>query len=473
MLDKIDSRFWKSIIDTIQDGLMLVDPDGRIMFVNHEFERMLGYKSSELEGKTCEVFKCDRCYKARANGFDKFCSLFKQKQNRASKCVFLKKNGQALQVMKKASVIKDEKGQVIAGVETLADLSKVVAGQKVIDNLKQKINFQNGFKEIIGKSAAMRAVFDLATSAAHSETPLIIYGESGTGKELLAAAVHEISDRAEGPFIKVNCAALNDNLLESELFGHVKGAFTGADYSRVGRFEAAHGGSILLDEIGDLPLTTQTKLLRVLQEKEIERVGDHRPIEIDVRIIAATHKNLPQLIEDGLFREDLFYRIGVIPITLPSLKERPEDIPLLVENFIDKIKRRTGKNINGVSLEAMTILMAQEWRGNVRELINVLEYAFVLCPGTTISPEHLPDYTRDHPSSIQPTTVVKNDRRHINDARHRQLVDALIFSGGNQSMAARRLGVSRVTIWKWVKKYGVEIESQDFQINTLINEEPQ
>lgn len=459
MLKKIDSRFWKTIIDTIQDGLMLVDPDGRILFVNQEFERLLGYNSAELEGKTCEIFKCDRCYKARANGFDKFCSLFKEKEHRSGECTFLKKNGESVQVMKKASVIKDAEGQVIAGVETLADLSKVVAGQKVIANLKQKINFQGGFSEIIGKSDAMRRVFDLTTSAAHSEAPLIIYGESGTGKEVLAAAAHEISDRSEGPFIKVNCAALNDNLLESELFGHVKGAFTGAENNRVGRFEAAHGGSILLDEIGDLPLTTQTKLLRVLQEQVIERVGDHQPIRIDVRIITATHKNLPQLIEDGLFREDLFYRISVIPITLPSLKERPDDIPLLVESFIDKIKQRTGKNIDGVSLEAMTILMAQEWRGNVRELLNVLEYAFVLCPGGTIGPEHLPDYTKAHPAPSQPTTVVRNDRHDIRDGRHRQLIEALIFSGGNQSRAARRLGVSRVTIWKWIKKYGVQIEA--------------
>ncbi len=432
---------------------MVVSPEGRITFVNHAFEKMLGYSVKELKGKTCEIFHCDRCYTARAEGMDKYCALFKEEQVRSSECVFRKKDGSSIHLLKNATVIRDDKGDVIAGVETLIDLSKVVADRKVIATLRQQLSHREGFKRIVGNSPNMRQVFDLATSAARSDVPLVIHGESGTGKELLAAAVHEISERAEGPFIKVNCAALSDSLLESELFGHVKGSFTGADHDRVGRFEAASGGSIFLDEIGDLPLSTQTKLLRVLQEKELERVGDHRPIKIDVRIIAATHKNLERLIEEGSFREDLYYRVSVIPLTLPPLRERRDDIPLLVESFIGRIRERTGKSIEGISREALEVLISRSWPGNVRELNNVIEYAFVLCPGGVIGAQHLPE----------PVRIDRGTRGHgpgkkgtqSNEDLRKTLVEALEMAGGNQSQAAKILGVSRVTVWKRMKKFGV------------------
>ena len=209
----------------------------------------------------------------------------------------------------------------------------------------------------------------------------MIYGESGTGKELVARAIHEVSNRNPNPFIKVNCASLNENLLESEFFGHVKGAYTGADKGRIGRFEAAHGGTIFLDEIGDIPMSTQVKLLRVLEEKEIERVGDHKPIKVDVRIISATNRNLDKLLAEGYFREDLFFRINVFPLRIPSLKERREDIPTIVQNFIRQNNDRTDKKKLGMTPEAMDKLIEYAWPGNVRELRNAIEYAFVLCPG--------------------------------------------------------------------------------------------
>lgn len=432
---------------------MVVNPAGRITFVNQAFERMLGYTAEELKGKSCEVFQCDRCYSARHQGIDKYCALFKNEQVRSSECVFRKKGGAPIHLLKNAMVIRDDNGEVIAGVETLIDLSKVVADRKVIASLRQQLSHREGFKDIIGDSPVMRQVFDLASSAARSDAPLVIHGESGTGKELLAAAVHEISERSEGPFIKVNCAALSDSLLESELFGHVKGAFTGAAYDRVGRFEAADGGSILLDEIGDLPLATQTKLLRVLQEKEIERVGDHRPIKIDVRIIAATHKNLEKLIDEGSFREDLYYRISVVPLSLPPLRDRREDIPLLVEWFISRIRKRTGKNIDGVSREALDLLIGRAWPGNIRELHNVIEYAFVLCPGGIIGVQHLPEPTRvgKEGKLAAPATT----RAQPFADKKASLLEALEMSGGNQSQAAIILGVSRVTVWKWMKKFGI------------------
>ena len=455
MFDTKESEFWKTVVETMQEGLMLVDQQGKIEFVNRAFEKIIGYTLEEVQGKGCEVFQCNRCFIARAGGKNKYCTLFKEEQVHGSECVFRRKDGSSVHLLKNAAVIRNEEGKVIGGVETMVDLSGVMEKEKIIASLRQQLHSQEGFHGIVGTSPVMRQVLDLATSAAHSDAPLVIYGESGTGKEILASAVHRISQRNGGPFIKVNCAALNDNLLESELFGHVKGAFTGADYSRTGRFEAASGGSIFLDEVGDLPLATQTKLLRVLQEKEIERVGDHRPVKIDVRIIAATHKDLQQLIRDGLFREDLYYRIGVIPVYLPPLRERMADIPLLVESFIKRIGERTGKEITGITRSGLEVLLQYGWPGNIRELMNVVEYAFVLCPGGMIEPRHLPQHLRGELAPVrrqQGTTV-----NIYQGARRRQLVEALEAAGGNQTKAARILGVSRVTVWKWMSKYGIEL----------------
>ena len=429
---------------------MLVAPDGEIVFVNRAFEELLGYSKAELMGKSCELFQCDQCFRSRANGIDRYCTLFNQAGVTANECVFQGKNGRPIHLLKNAAVIRDAAGKVLGGVETLTDLTSVVAKEKVIATLRRQLQYDNGFQGIIGKSAVMQQVFDLTASAAQSDAPLIIYGESGTGKELVAAAIHQLSPRATAPFIKVNCAALNNNLLESELFGHVKGAFTGAEHKRIGRFEAAHGGSIFLDEIGDLPLLTQTKLLRVLQEMEIERVGDNRPIKIDVRVIAATHKNLHQLIADGLFREDLYYRISVIPVTLPPLRDRQQDIPLLLEAFMKNIGRKSGKKLTGITRDAMDLLMNYGWPGNVRELINVLEYAHVVCLKGEIGPAHLPGQFQGG-QSMRATSLALSGADDL--AKRQRLISALEKTGGNQSEAAKILGISRVTLWKWKRKH--------------------
>ena len=303
----------------------------------------------------------------------------------------------------------------------------------------------------------MRRLFELIENVARTDAPVLIHGQSGTGKELVARAIHEESPRKDKPFIKVNCAALNENLLESELFGHEKGAYTGADRTRIGRFEAAHGGTIFLDEIGDIPMATQVKLLRVLEEKEIERVGDHKPISVDVRVISATNKDLAALIRQDLFREDLFFRINVFPLSCPSLSERYDDIPLLVQNFIERNAARGGKEIVGLTPEAMEALLNYAWPGNVRELRNAIEYAFVLCSGNWIGREHLPP------------NISANSKKPA--VRHRQgsasweeeragLIDALRKVGGNQSEAAKLLGVSRVTVWKRIKKYGIQLDAE-------------
>ena len=459
MLEKIYGKYWQTVIDTMLEGLMLVDPDGKIVFINRAFEHLTGYSKDEVEGRSCEILGCDTCFGTRKEGKDKYCALFKEGKVRRRKCIFQKKGGGELHVLKNAAIIRDNTGKVVGGVENLTDLSPIVEKDEVILRLRKQLSNEDGFHGMLGKSTAMKKVFDLIASAAPSEAPAVIYGESGTGKELAAAAIHRLSGRHSGPFVKVNCAALNENLLESELFGHVKGAFTGADRTRVGRFEAANNGIIFLDEIGDLPLTTQTKLLRVLQEKEFERVGDNRPITTNVRILAATNKDLPKLMQDGLFREDLYYRINVIPIYLPPLRDRRDDIPLLAEAFIHRMNLKTEKTISGIAKEALDVFMKYNWPGNIRELLNVIEYTFVLCPRGEISMAHLPaQLLGHHPVHVQQASRARAPKTR-GDMRQ-ELIQALQATGGNKSEAARRLGISRVTLWKRIRKFSIQVDKQ-------------
>lgn len=452
------NQYWKSVVDTITDGLMVVNPEGIIVSVNNAMERITGFTRDDLIGQPCSILDCDICSGVRAQGEDQLCQLFKVGQLSRRKCLLRKKDGKTLHVFKNGVLLKDSTGKVVGGVETFTDLTELVAKDRVISRLRQQLSDKDVFHGIIGKSPAMNRVFDLISSTSQSEAPVIVYGESGTGKEMVAAAIHKLGPRRKGPFIKVNCAALSESLLESELFGHVKGSFTGADRTRVGRFEAASGGDIFLDEIGDLPLSTQVKLLRVLQEKEIEKVGDHRPISIDVRILAATNKDLHMLMEEGRFREELYYRIGVIPIQLPSLRDRREDIPLFIDFFIDRVRLKTNKSISGMSKEALDLLIRYDWPGNVRELINVIEYAFVLCQKGEITPEHLPEQLRLGPSR-RPRT--RQAEWQLSAAGQReQLIEALAAAGGKKLEAAKILGISRVTLWKRLKAYGIEVDNR-------------
>jgi PAS domain S-box-containing protein len=450
MVEEEYNRYWKAVVNTITDGLMVVDPEGEIVTVNTAMEQITGYSRDELVGQRCSILNCDVCSRVRARGREKYCELFKKGAVERSKCLLRKKDNETLPVLKDGVLLKDSNGAVVGGVCTFTDLSQVTEKEELISRLRRELSNKDGFYGILGKSPGMQQVFDLISSAANSEAPVVIYGETGTGKELVAAAIHRLGSRRKGPFIKVNCAALNESLLESELFGHVKGSFTGADHTRVGRFEAAHGGDIFLDEIGDLPLSTQVKLLRVLQEKEIEKVGDHRPIAIDVRIIAATNKNLEKLMSQGRFRDDLYYRIGVIPIYLPPLRDRREDIPLFIDAFMNRIILRTGKHITGMNREVFELFINYDWPGNVRELINVIEYAFVLCPQGEIMPHHLPGRLFQKTDSA----TRDKDRGMLNAIGERQrLLAALDQAGGKKGEAARILGISRVTLWKRLKKH--------------------
>lgn len=454
MLEQDLNNYWKTVVNTIQDGLMVVDRGGIIVSVNRALETITGYTRKDMIGTPCTILNCDICEAARDSRGEHWCVLFRTGRLKMRRCTLLRKDGRRIHVLKNATLLRDTDGETIGAVETLTDISEIVHKDHQIDAFQRQLRSEDGFHGIIGSSPSMQKVFTLIANAAQSDAPVIILGESGTGKELVAKAIHETGPRKRKPFIKMNCAVLNESLLESELFGHVKGAFTGAYRSREGRFESARGGDIFLDEIGDLPLHTQVKLLRVLEEKVIERVGDNRPIPVDVRIVSATNKELKSLVEEGTFRDDLFFRINVIPIRLPPLRDRIDDIPLLANAFFEKNQLKSRNPIRGISEEAMSFLIMHKWPGNVRELRSAIEYAFVACHEPLIRPEHLPH------------GIFSNRELHggsgglvanMEELQKRELIKALRKSDGNQAEAARMLGVSRVTVWSRIKKYKIDI----------------
>ena len=455
MFEQELSNYWKKVVDTIKDGIMIVDKGGIIVSTNKAMEEITGYSKDEMLGKTCAVLNCNIFEHARMNKGDHWCVLFKTGTMNMRRCTFINRDGEFVHVLKNANLLYDSEGQVMGAVETVTDISEIIQKDTQIAAFRQVLREENGFHGILGVSGSMLRVFDLINNAAQSEAPVIIFGESGTGKELVARAIHETGLRRTGAYMKVNCAALNEALLESELFGHVRGAYTGAYKDRVGRFEAAQHGSIFLDEIGDLPLSTQVKLLRVLEDKVIERVGDNTPIDINVRMISATNKDLKELIRLGDFREDLFYRINVIPIIVSPLRERVEDIPILAEAFFRRIRLKSEKDIRGINNDAMRLLMEYSWPGNVRELKSAFEYAFVTCQDSLIQPYHFPPNVYRKKKSHKAPRKDPEDQREI---KRRQLIEALKASNGNQSRAADILGVSRVTVWNRMREFNIRVK---------------
>ncbi len=459
-------RHLPEIINTMSEGLVLIGPDGRILMVNPEMEQLTGYAAEELVGQPCSVLKCDMCDISRRQGREHWCRLFDDKMVHRRRCMIIRKDGGYLPVLKNASLLFEE-GQVVAAVETLTDISELVRREEKIQELSRRLEPAGGFQGMIGASQAMRALFDVLRRAARSDAPVLLLGESGSGKELAARAIHELGTRREGPYVQLNCAALNESLLESELFGHVRGAFTGAVRHRQGRFEAAHGGDLFLDEIGDLPLSIQVKLLRVLETRRIERVGDNRPVDVDVRIITATNRDLDDLVARGLFREDFLYRIKVIPIRVPPLRERREDIPLLASWFLQSIVARGTCRVDGISGATMELLMRHPWPGNARELKSALEYACIQAENGRMEPAHLPAHllapkTCPPPSPATPSPAAPTEQALPPQGRpvageREALVAALREARGNQSEAARLLGVHRGTVLNRMRKYGIEL----------------
>ncbi len=463
MLNKDLHKYWNRIINTIHEGLIVIAADGTIVMANQSFEQMTGYSASDILGHPCTMLDCDACELAIKSEEEKgwWCALFDPNHPglKQCRCNFMKKDGTYMPALKNATVLKDETGKPLGSVETFTDISALHQMDQKLAHLSRQLDSDNGFFGIIGTSPAMQKVFDIILKVGTSDAPVIIYGESGTGKELVANAIHRSGIRKDKAYVPFNCAALNESLLESELFGHTKGAFTGAYQHRIGRFEAASGGDIFLDEIGDIPLPIQVKLLRILDSNEFERVGEHKPIKSDVRIISATNRNLEQLVEQKKFREDLFFRINIIPIFLPPLRDHVEDIPVLVNTFVHRLMSKTGKDITGLSQGTMELFMTYHWPGNIRELKGALEYAFVIAEKGLIRRQHLP----------QKLTMKSGANKDVNpfsgpqsinepDSPKQELVTALRQSNGNQTRAARILGVNRVTVWNRIKKYNINLK---------------
>jgi PAS domain S-box-containing protein len=455
-------HFIEQIIDAMADGVFTLDNNGRVTSWNRSMERISGYAAEEAMGNTCQILKCSRCFGKQCPSGIRSCRILKRGKSGANECLLMHKTGHNVPVIKNARVVRDPNQQIIGVVETVTDLSEIARARQEAEEALIRLGEKHRLENLIGKSHEMQKVFAAINAAAASDATILIMGDSGTGKELVAGAIHQHSARTTYPLTAVNCSALTESLLESELFGHVKGAFTGATHNRIGRFEEADGGTVFLDEIGEISPYIQVKLLRVLQEREIERVGDSKTRKVNIRIMAATNRDLYRRVQEGLFRDDLYYRLKVFPIVLPPLRKRKEDIPLLTQHFIDRQNRKTGKNITGISQHAMRVFFDHSWPGNVRELENAIEHAFVLCNRDQIEISDLPLELRQPADECRPAGVVGAAARKVRigrDLSKEELMKLLETSHWNKAEVARRLGVSRTAVWKYMKKWDIPLRN--------------
>jgi len=432
----------QTILDSINEGVFTVDRDWRIATFNRAAERITGIRRQDACGRSChEVFRTNICETA--------CAL-RQTMKSGKPIVnvtahIVNKTGQRIPIRISTALLKDHDGRVIGGVETFQDLS-------LVEQLKKELHDRYSFEDIVGRSPSMMNLFQLLPRIAESTSTVLIEGPSGTGKELFARAIHNLSPRSSLPFVAVNCGALPDTLLESELFGYKAGAFTDARKDRPGRFALANGGTVFLGEIGDISPAMQVRLLRVMQERTIEPLGGIEPVAVDVRVIAATNKSLEKLVRSGKFREDLFYRIRVFQMKLPPLKQRREDIPLLADHIVARLNHVQNRAIDGVSDAVMARLLEHDYPGNVRELQNILEHAFVLCRTSQIELEHLPPELR--PAGIAewaktaPLTTLGSMEKVL-------ITETLQRCGGSRKRAAKTLGIDPSTLWRKMKRMGV------------------
>ncbi len=459
--------FLNQILDTMAEGLFTLDDQGIITSWNKSMEKISGYSEQEALGNTCGLIECSRCFDKKCPADIKKCGVIKHGKTETKECFISHKDGHDVAVIKNARLARDVNGQILGIVETITDLTELKKIKKTAEEAQKKLKKVYRLGNIIGKSAVMQNVFDAIGAAANSQATVLIQGESGTGKELVAGAIHYNNEEVSSPLITVNCSALSETLLESELFGHVKGAFTGAHRDRKGRFEEADGGTVFLDEIGELTPYMQVKLLRVLQEREIERVGESKKRKIDIRIIAATHKNLYALTQQGKFREDLFYRLKVFPINVPPLRNRREDIPILVSHFIKKGNKRENKSIESIDTQGMKQLMEHTWPGNIRELENAIEHGFVVCNSDRITLKDLPVEIRE-PNGFSGIDHSVFDLEHSSvfelgkEAKltKKLLLDLLEECNWNKAEVGRRIQKSRTSVWKYMKKWGVPLQKE-------------
>ena len=441
LLEKSIPILYMVILDSIADGVYTVDLDWRVTSFNKAAEKMTGIRRKEAIGRKCfEVLRSNMC--------ESHCFLRRSMEARQPvsnrPLYIIRADKKRIPINVTTTILKDDDKQVIGGVMTFRDLSH-------INKLQKELYKQHTFEDIVSKNSRMQNVFSILPQIAQSNSTVLIEGASGTGKELFARALHNNSMNAVGPFVAVNCGALPDTLVESELFGYRAGAFTDAKKDKSGRFDQARGGTILLDEIGDISLAVQVKLLRVLERKEYEPLGAVKSVRTDARIIAATHRDLYQQVKDGKFREDLYYRINVVSLHLPPLKERKEDIPLLTNHFIERFNTLKGRKLIEISQEALAVLMLYDWPGNVRELENAIEHAFVMCRSELIRPDHLPKRVLPEDKEIQvvPSMILKEIEKQA-------IIQTLERNQWKKVKSAKELGIDRNTLRRKIIRLGIE-----------------
>jgi PAS domain S-box-containing protein len=464
MVEEDLEKLYPLIFESIDQGVVTMDADFVVTSFNAAAERIVGVSREDAIGRKCHhVFRASIC----ETGCAMRQTLETGQPVRNVRIDVLNSEMEAVPICVSTAVLRDREGRMIGGVELFRDVTELEA-------LRQQLSEHQSFEEIIGASAAMQELFQLLPDVAASDVPVLIEGPSGSGKELIARALHRRSSRRDGPFIRINCGALPDTLLESELFGYVKGAFTDARKEKPGRFVQADGGTLLLDEIGDVSPAFQVKLLRVLQEGELEPLGATKTIKVDVRVLSATNRDLKQLVAEGIFREDLFYRLCVIPLMVPPLRDRREDIPLLTNHFVERLVARTGKPIRGLDGEAMQALVDYDFPGNIRELQNILERAFVLSHSELITRAELPPEVLEsrrapltRPESRRSRQRLKPSERVLLRGGRRpvlpsslspaalRLVEVLDANDWNRSRAAEELGIARTTLWRRMREYGL------------------
>jgi len=441
----------KAILESISDGVFTVDMEWNVTSFNRAAEEITGVSRKEAIGRRCsDVFRSSMCGAS--------CALQQTLKTRkpiiGKSGYIIDSNGNRIPISISTAVLRDDDGHMIGGAETFRDLSEVEA-------LRQELDGKYRVGDLTSRSPLMQRIFEILPSIADSPSTVLILGETGTGKELVARTVHSLSPRNQRPFVAVNCGALPDTLLESELFGYKAGAFTGANKNKPGRFALANRGSIFLDEIGDVTPALQVRLLRVLQERKYEPLGATSSESTDVRVIVATNKDLAEQIHKGLFREDLYYRVNVMRLELPPLRRRKEDIPLLVDQFINRFNRLLQKSVQGITAEALSLLMAYDWPGNIRELKNAMERAFILCGNGHIGIEHLPQELTAHGMDGM---VARSDidSRSAHDILDAQAIHAALKRNSfNRLAAARDLGIHKTTLFRKIKKLGIHLPKKD------------
>jgi PAS domain S-box-containing protein len=439
---------YETILNNIADGVFTVDPDLKITSFNKSAEQITGVPAGEAIGRRCsEVLRTNIC--------EERCAL---KQTMATgktmvhkEIIIVRSDGRRLPIGISTAILRDREGRIVGAVESFRDMSLVA-------ELRRELKGQYTFEDIISKNQRMQLILKTLPQIAESGASVLIEGESGTGKEMVAHAIHNLSKRRRRPFVAVHCAAIPDTLLESELFGYKAGAFTDAKKDKPGRFALAQKGTLFLDEIGEIRPAIQVKLLRFLQDGVYEPLGAVQPLKADVRILAASNKTLSELVQKNLFRQDLYYRINVVKITLPSLRERMDDLPLLTDHFMERFNRRKGKHIRQVSPEALSLLMAHDYPGNIRELENIIEHGFVMCRGDTILPKHLP---AELAPSFRSPRLNTSGETGLKDLEARYIWDALRRHDWNRLATAKALGLSKSTFFRKVKALRIELPDRD------------